>query len=63
MPFDLAQTSAITSPIAEIESVLRTIGALAVIAGTILVILQLQGEREECQIAERIRPDARVIDP
>ena len=47
----------------EIESVLRTIGAIAVIAGTILVVLQFRVNSKHARSRNAFDLIARVIDP
>ena len=47
----------------EIESILRTIGALAVIVGTILVVLQLRVNAKHARSRNAFDLIARVIDP
>ena len=53
----------VTSPITEIESILRTIGAIAVIAGTILVVLQLRVNAKNVRSRNAFDLVAKVIDP
>jgi hypothetical protein len=47
----------------EIESILRTIGAIAVIAGTILVVLQLRVNARHARSRNAFDLTAKVIDP
>ena len=47
----------------EIESILRTIGASAVIAGTILVVLQLRVNAKNVRSRNAFDLVAKVIDP
>jgi hypothetical protein len=47
----------------EIESVLRTIGAVAVIAGTILVVLQLRVNAKQARARTAFDLISKVIDP
>ena len=47
----------------EIELILRTIGAIAVIAGTILVVLQLRVNARNVRSRNAFDLIARVIDP
>src|SRR4051812_44438456 len=47
----------------EIESILRTIGALAVLAGTILVVLQLRVNAKNVRSRNAFDLVAKVIDP
>ena len=62
-PFDLAQTGLVTSSITQIELTLRTIGAIAVIAGTILVVLQLRVNAKNVRSRNAFDLIAKVIDP
>ena len=60
---DPAQAAAITLPMAEIESILRTIGAFTVIAGTILVVLQLRVNAKNVRSRNAFDLIGKVIDP
>lgn len=63
LPIDLAPSGLVTSPITEIETILRTIGAIAVIAGTILVVLQLRVNARNVRSRNAFDLIAKVIDP
>ena len=60
---DLAPTGLVTSSITQIELTLRTIGAIAVIAGTILVVLQLRVNAKNVRSRNAFDLIAKVIDP
>jgi hypothetical protein len=60
---DLAPTRLVTSSITELELTLRTIGAVAVIAGTILVVLQLRVNAKNVRSRNAFDLIAKVIDP
>ena len=62
-PVDPARSTAITSPMAEVESILRTIGAFTVVAGTILVVLQLRVNAKNVRSRNAFDLISKVIDP
>ena len=59
----MAPTGVLPSSIDEIESILRTIGAAAVIAGTILVVLQLRVNAKNVRSRNAFDLIAKVVDP
>src|SRR3954451_1192533 len=60
---DLAEPTKEHSTVTEIETILRTIGAFAVIAGTILVVLQLRVNAKNVKSRNAFDLVAKVIDP
>lgn len=62
-PFDQVASRDIASRIGELESILRTIGAFAVIAGTILVVLQLRVNAKNVRSRNAFDLVSKVIDP
>jgi deazaflavin-dependent oxidoreductase (nitroreductase family) len=60
---DPAAARVVASPIGELESVLRIIGAVAVIGGTILVVLQLRVNAKNVRSRNAFDLISRVIDP
>lgn len=60
---DLAFAQGLTSLMSEIEPILRAIGAVAVIAGTILVVLQLRVNAKNVRSRNAFDLIAKVIDP
>ena len=59
----MGSTRLVTSPISDVESILRIIGAIAVIAGTILVVLQLRVNARNVRSRNAFDLVSKVVDP